>query len=262
MAEARLAGRVAVVTGAGRGIGREIALRCAAEGASVALAARSTQALDAVAAEIGGAGGRALVVPTDLRAPAEVEYLAATVERELGPADLLVNSGGVTGPTRVLWEIEPAEWEETLQVNLTGVYLCCRAFMSAMVERRGGSVLVIGSATGKRPLYGRTPYAASKLGLVGLVRTLAWEAGPHGVRVNLISPGATDGERLRNVIRSQAEAKGISLDAARDELTEASPLHRFVDPEHVAEAAVFLASDAAASITGEDFNVSAGMTMY
>jgi NAD(P)-dependent dehydrogenase (short-subunit alcohol dehydrogenase family) len=203
-----------------------------------------------------------VAVPTDLRRDEDVRALAATVERELGSADLLVNNSGIAGPTRVLWEIDPAEWEETIQVNLTGVYRCCHAFLPGMVARGRGSVVVIGSATGKRPLFGRTPYAATKLGLVGLVRTLAWETGPHGVRVNLISPGATEGDRIEAVIASQAEAKGISRESARDELTVASPLRRFVDPAHIAEAVVFLGSDAAASITGEDLNVSAGMTTY
>jgi NAD(P)-dependent dehydrogenase (short-subunit alcohol dehydrogenase family) len=131
-----------------------------------------------------------------------------------------------------------------------------------MIERGSGSVVLIGSVTGKRPLYARTPYAASKLALVGLVRTLAWELGPLGMRANLISPGPVEGERLERVIQGQADAKNISLEEARAQLSSGSPLQRFVPPDDVAEAAVFLASDAAASITGEDFNVTAGLAMY
>lgn len=258
----RLLGRVAVVTGAGSGIGRAIAVKCAAEGAHVALAARSEDRLRETAEHIEAAGGSALPVVTDLRDGRQVTSLAKTVERELGNADLLVNNSGVAGPTSVLWEIEPEDWEETLRVNLTGAYLCCRAFLPGMVSRRSGNVVVIGSATGKRPLYGRTPYSASKLGLVGLVRTLAWEAGEHGIRVNLISPGPVSGERIERVIEAQAKIKGITRDEARDELTSGSPLHKFVTPEDVAEAVVFLASDAARSVTGEDFNVSAGLVMH
>ena len=262
MPDRRLAGRVAVVTGAGRGIGRAIALQMAAEGASVALAARSADALDATAGAIVAGGGRAIAVPTDLRVAGDVDRLLATVEHDLGPVDLLVSNSGIPGPTKVLWETEPAEWTAALEVNLIGTYLCCRAFLPGMVARRQGSVVVIGSATGKRPLHGRTAYAASKLGLVGLVRSLAWETGRHDIRVNLISPGPTDGDRMRNVIRGQSESRGLSLEEAREEFTGATALARFVDPAHVAEAAVFLASDAAASITGEDLNVSAGMAMF
>jgi NAD(P)-dependent dehydrogenase (short-subunit alcohol dehydrogenase family) len=258
----RLGGKVAVVTGAGQGLGRAIALRCAAEGAQVALAARSEELLAEVAEVIEKTGGRALAVPTDVRDPTQVSRLAETVTKELGGADVLVNNSGIGGPTAVLWETEPDDWDETLRVNLTGTFLCCRAFLPAMVDRGSGSVVVIGSVTGKRPLIGRTPYSASKLGLVGLVRTLAWEAGRHGIRVNLISPGPIDGERLNRVIAGQAEVKSITFEEAREQFASGSPLGRFVAPDDVAEAVVFLASDASASITGEDLNVSAGLAMY
>jgi NAD(P)-dependent dehydrogenase (short-subunit alcohol dehydrogenase family) len=257
-----LAGKVAVVTGAGRGIGRAIALRYAAEGADIALAARSGEELEKVAAMIEQQGRRALSVVTDVRDPDQVMRLADVVLEKFDTVDILVNNSGVTGPTSVLWEVEPERWDETIRVNLTGVYLCCRAFLPSMIARQSGSVIVIGSATGKRPLYGRTPYAASKLGLVGLVRTLAWEVGEYGVRANVISPGAVEGDRIDAVIRAQAAAKRVTPEAARAELSSGSPLRRLVSPEHIAEAAVFLGSDAAASVTGEDLNVTAGLTMY
>lgn len=257
-----LEGKVAVVTGGGRGIGRAIALHCAAEGADVALAARSADQIEEVGAEIEQQGRRALAVVTDLRHADQVSRLAATVAEELGDVDVLVNNSGIAGPMSVLWETEPEEWQETIQVNLVGTYLCCRAFLPGMVSRRSGSIVVIGSMTGKRPLHGRTPYAASKLALVALVRTLAWEVGEHGIRVNLVSPGAVDGPRLAKVIEGQASTRGITSEEARDELAAASPLRRFVDPDDVAQAVAFLASDAASSVTGEDFNVTAGTAMY
>jgi NAD(P)-dependent dehydrogenase (short-subunit alcohol dehydrogenase family) len=131
-----------------------------------------------------------------------------------------------------------------------------------MIERGRGSIVVIGSTTGKRPLYGRTPYAASKLGLVGLVRTLAVELGPLGVRVNLISPGAVAGPRIEGVIRAQARAAGMSYEAVHEEATKTTPLRRLIPPEDIAAAAIFLASDASASTTGEDLNVSGGLAMH
>jgi NAD(P)-dependent dehydrogenase (short-subunit alcohol dehydrogenase family) len=168
----------------------------------------------------------------------------------------------VAGPTAPLWEISPEDWEATLRVNVTGTFLCCRTLLPAMIKRRSGSIIVVGSATGKRPLHGRTPYATSKLGLVGLVRTLAWEAGTHGIRVNLISPGYVAGPRIDRVIDAQAHALDITPEEARQRLISPSPLARLTDPEDVAAAAVFLASPAAASITGEDLNVSTGVVMY
>ena len=116
--------------------------------------------------------------------------------------------------------------------------------------------------TGKRPLYGRTPYAASNMALVGIARTLAWEVGEYGIRVNAISPGAVEGERIKRVVHNQAVAQGISEEEALRQFTSSSPLSRLVPPGDIAAAAIFLASDKSASITGEDLNVSAGTVMY
>jgi NAD(P)-dependent dehydrogenase (short-subunit alcohol dehydrogenase family) len=131
-----------------------------------------------------------------------------------------------------------------------------------MIERQAGSIVIIGSMTGKRPLVGRTPYAASKMAVLGLARTLAWEAGAYNIRVNVISPGPVEGERIDSVFRKLAEAKGISPAEVRQQFLRDSPLGHIIPPDDVAKVAVFLASDRAASITGEDVNVSAGMTMY
>ncbi len=257
-----LENRVALVTGAGRAIGREIALTLAAEGADVVLAARSVDAMEEVAALIREGGRQALVVPMDLAEPSSVAAGAEQALREMGRVDVLVNNSGVGGPSRPLWEIEPQEWEDTFRVNVTGAFLLCRALLPAMVEARRGSVVFIGSVTGKRPLIHRTPYAASKMALVGLVRTLATEVGPYGVRVNLISPGAVEGDRLEWVLEQQAKAKGSTVAQARDEFASASPLRRTVTATDVARATAFLASDSAAAITGEDMNVNAGLAMY
>jgi NAD(P)-dependent dehydrogenase (short-subunit alcohol dehydrogenase family) len=254
--------KIAVITGGGRGLGRVIALACAREGADLVLASRSVEALQETMAEVESLGRQALVVATDIRHEDSVRNLAEHALARFGRIDILVNNTGITGPTAPLWEITPAEWEETFAVNVTGAYLCCRAFLPSMIERRSGSILFISSMTGKRPLFGRTPYAAGKLALVGLARTLAWETGPYGIRVNVISPGPIEGERVERVIRNQAQAEGISEDEARRRFTSSSPLGRLVPPGDIADAVVFLASDKAASITGEDLNVSAGTVMY
>src|SRR6266702_7027420 len=254
--------KIAVVTGGGRGIGRAIALAYAREGANLVLASRSQEALEETRAMVEDLGCKALAVPTDIRQEESVRNLAEQALNQFGRVDILVNNSGIAGPTAPLWNITLAEWEETFAVNVTGVYLCCRAFLPGMIEQRSGCIVIIGSMTGKRPLFGRTPYSASKMALVGLARTLAWEVGPYGIRVNVISPGGVEGERIEWVIRKQAEAKGISIDEARREFTSSSPLGHLVPASDVAEATVFLATDRAASITGEDLNVSAGTVMY
>ena len=131
-----------------------------------------------------------------------------------------------------------------------------------MIERRSGSIINIGSITGKKPLLGRTPYAATKLGLVGLTRSLALEAGQYGIRVNLISPGFVAGPRIDRVIDMQAAARGVSSQEVRADFESQSPLGRMTEPGEIAAAAVFLASEAASGITGADLNVNAGVVMY
>jgi len=180
----------------------------------------------------------------------------------LGPVRVVVANAGIAGPTAPLHEITLADWRETIATDLDGVFLTFRAFIPAMIERRDGSLIAISSMTGKRPLHGRTPYAAAKMGVIGLVRTLATELGPYQIRVNAICPGAVAGPRIDRVLALQAAARGITEEAARAEMTGLSPLRRLVRAEEVAEACVFLASDGSAAVTGEDLNVAAGVVMY
>lgn len=258
----QLEDKVAVITGAGGGIGREIAVAFAAEGADVVLAARSEDKLEETRELVEEKGRAGLVVPTDVTDPEQVDALAEQARDHFDHVDVLVANSGVEGPTQALWEIDPDDWRETIDVNLTGVFLCCRALLPPMVERGEGSVVVIGSILGKHAVLGRTPYAASKLGLVGMVRGLAMDAGAHGVRVNLISPGAVEGERLNRVIQAQADNAGKSFDEMRETLAGQGALDQLTQPQDVASAAVFLASPAAASTTGEDLNVTAGLVMH
>src|SRR5579864_4027046 len=253
--------KIAVITGGGQGIGRAIALACASAGANVVLASRSEEALHETRTEVERMGREALVIPTDITQEASVRNLADRALAHFGRVDILVNNSGVTGPVKPLWEVTLDEWQATFDINVTGAFLCCRAFLPSMIERRTGSIIFIASMTGKRPLYGRTTYGAGKLALVGMARTLAWETGPYNIRVKVISPGAVAGERLERVFRTQAEVEHTSVDEARRKFTETSPLHRLVSPSDIADAVVFLASDRAASITGEDLNVSAGTVM-
>ena len=258
----KLDGKVVVVTGAGRGIGREIALNCARQGGSMVLAARSVEALQKVADLIEADGGEALEVETDVSDPGAVAALADQVLSRWGRVDVLVNNSGIGGPSAPLWEVRPEDWEETFAVNVTGVYLCCQAMLPSMIERQSGSIINIGSITGKRPLLNRTPYAASKAALIGLTRTLAVETGPHQIRVNLVSPGFVAGERIEWVFEQQAAQQGRSVDDVRADAEKMTPLRRLVSAYDVARTVAFLASDESAGITGTDVNVTAGLVMY
>jgi NAD(P)-dependent dehydrogenase (short-subunit alcohol dehydrogenase family) len=253
--------RVAVVTGGNRGIGRAIAVALAADGFAVAVTARDADTLADTVAAIEADGGTALALPCDVRDEESVTTMARDVA-DLGQVHTVVANAGIAGPTAPLHEIQLAEWRNCLATDLDGVFLTFRAFVPAMIESGAGSLVAISSMTGKRPLHGRTPYAAAKMGVIGLVRTLAVELGPHGIRVNAVCPGAVAGPRIDDVIRRQAATRGITEDEALLAFTGASPLARLVKANEVATACAYLASDAAASITGEDLNVSAGVVMY
>jgi NAD(P)-dependent dehydrogenase (short-subunit alcohol dehydrogenase family) len=256
-----LSARVAAVTGANRGIGRAIAVALAAGGFTVAASARDPASLADTVAEAEKAGGTAVPLACDVRDEASVAAMAAQAEA-LGPVQAVVANAGVAGPTRPLHELTLEDWRDTLATDLDGVFLTFRGFIPAMIERRAGSLIAISSMTGKRPLHGRTPYAAAKMGVIGLVRTLATELGPYDIRVNAVCPGPVAGPRIDEVIRKQAAARGITEEQARAAFTGASPLGRLVEAGEVAAACVFLASDDSAAVTGEDLNVAAGVVMY
>jgi NAD(P)-dependent dehydrogenase (short-subunit alcohol dehydrogenase family) len=254
--------RVAVVTGANRGIGRAIAEGLAADGYTLAVTARDPATLADTVAVIEGRSGAVAAFPCDVRDEGSVAALAAAVLERWGAVHTVVANAGVAGPTAPLHEISLEEWRDCLAADLDGVFLTFRAFAPALIAAGQGSLIAISSMTGKRPLLNRTPYAAAKMGVIGLVRTLALELGPHGIRVNAVCPGAVAGPRIEDVIRRQAAARGISEAEALGAFTAASPLGRLVEADEVARACAFLASDAAGSITGEDLNVTAGVVMY
>jgi NAD(P)-dependent dehydrogenase (short-subunit alcohol dehydrogenase family) len=253
--------RVAVVTGGNRGIGRAITLALARSGVTVVPTARDTSSLEDTVAAVRDVGGVAVGRGGDVRDPDSMAELAASV-RELGTVTTVVANAGTAGPTAPLHEIDPAEWRDCLVTDVDGVFHTFRAFLPEMIERGSGSLIAISSMTGKRPLHGRTPYAAAKMAVIGLVRSLALELGPHGIRANTVCPGAVAGPRIEDVIARQAAARGIGVDEARAGFTAASPLGKLVEADEVGAVCAFLASDAATAITGEDLNVSAGAVMY
>ena len=257
-----LTGKVAIVTGGTRGLGLRIAATLVKAGAQVVITGRDPDALAKATAVLGPTGDAVVGVDCDIRDELAVANVVSGARARFDRIDLLVNNSGIAGPTAPLWETPTQQWRDTITTNVIGTFLCCRAVLPTMIGQRSGSIVTIGSMTGKRPLYGRTGYASSKTALIGLTRTLAMEAGPYGVRVNLVSPGPLEGERIQRVFDAQATTRGISPEDARREMVSESPLGRLVPPDDVATVVAFLASDAAASITGEDLNVSAGIVMY
>ncbi len=253
--------RVAVVTGANRGIGRAVAAALAADGFDVAVTARDPATLANTVVDVEKAGAMALPLACDVRDEESVAAVAAAAAG-LGPVHTVVANAGVAGPTAPLHELTLAEWRDCLATDLDGVFLTFRAFVPALIQAGEGCLIAISSMTGKRPLHGRTPYAAAKMGVIGLVRTLALELGPHRVRVNAVCPGAVAGPRIEDVVRRQAAARGISEEEALAAFTGSSPLGRLVEAGEVARACAYLASDGAAAVTGEDLNVTAGVVMY
>lgn len=261
-----LAGKVALVTGAGRGIGRVISLRLARAGAQLVLTGRDRAGLEETARLIGEfetqVQSKPLICHLDLLDPSSVDSAVEEALIAFGHIDILVNNSGITGKSAPLWELSEADWDEGIDTNLKGPFLVSKAVIPAMLKQKSGSIIFIGSVTGKRPLINRSVYAASKLGMVGMMRTLALELGRYGVRVNLISPGFVAGPRLDGVIETVAKLEKISSEKEHAKWLEMIPLGKFVSPENIADGVLFFASDRSAGITGDDLNISGGLVMY
>ena len=249
-----LAGRTALVTGAGNGLGRALALALSGAGARVILAGRTAATLRETA-ELAGRPGQTVVATCDAASPESVDALRASLAGE--DIGLLVNNAGVGGPVKAITDIEPAEWDEVFGANVRSIYLMCRAFLPAMYDRGGGDVINVASVTGKRPLTRRTPYAASKMAVLGLTRTLAFEAGPRGVRVNSLSPGPCRGERMQRNFTAEAAATGTSYEQAEEAFVSRAALRRLVEEDEVALAV--LAMLRMPGLCGADIDLSAGM---
>ena len=251
----RVAGRTAVVTGAGNGLGRAISLALVARGARVVLVGRRQELLESVATEADALSGSVRVATADVADPASVAALATELSDET--VEVLVNNAGVPGPVAPLIEIEPHEWDDVFAVNVRGVYLMCRAFLPGMVSRGAGDVINVASISGKRPLTRRTPYTASKMAVIGLTTTLAFEVGPLGVSVNSLSPGPVDGPRMTRNFEMEAARTGTTYAEAEEAYVSRAALHRMLSEDEVATAVVAMLH--MPGLCAADIDLSAGM---
>lgn len=258
-----LAEKVAVITGGGRGIGRAMALKFAAEGAAVVVAARTQSEIDAVAREIREAGGRAAAVSTDVSDEKQCERLIKEATSQFGRVDILANNGGEYGPVKPIEEITPAEWDGVIAVHLRGAYLLTRLVLPGMYARNSGVILNISSLSAKSAFGWGSPYAAAKAGMLGMTRVVAAEAARKGVRVNAICPGpVTETKMSKDLGQTLAEKLGVSKEVQLKGFLETILQGRGQTANEIAAAALFLCSDAASAITGQALNVDGGAAFY
>jgi ketoreductase len=252
--------RVALVTGAGRGIGRAIALAFAAEGARVAVTARTTAEVNEVVEVIRSGGSDAVAISADLADRSVPAALVAQVTREIGPVAILVNNAGVgsSASPRPVADFDDAFWDLSLAVNLTAPYLLSKAVLLDMLAKKHGRIITVASIAGKIGTLHGAAYSASKHGVLGLTRSLALEVAANGVTVNAICPGPVHTLMNDRRIEYDAQRRGVSFEEQERIQT---PLGRRLEPEEIAPLAVYLASDAAGAVTGQAYNVCGGLLM-
>lgn len=227
----KLDGKVAIVTGGGRGIGRAVALALARDGASVVVSSRTTSEIEEVAQEVRELGQRALAAQADVSSETDVSNLVARALEAFGRIDILVNNAATNLPVRCVRDLTLTEWNRVLGVNLTGPFLCCRAVLPTMIEQHAGKIINVSSIGGRRGAAGRSPYRPTKAALINFTECLAAEVKQYGIDANCVCPGATATRMLTDIDR----AKGRS---------------DLMQPEEIAEVVLFLASPESSAITG------------
>lgn len=246
-----LQGKRVLVTAGAQGIGLAIARRFLEAGAEVHVCDVDEAACKAAAA----AHPRLGVSVTDVSSEAQVQAMFGELAKKWGKLDALANNAGVAGPTNRLEETTLDAWQRTLDVNLTGTFLCARSAVPLLRAAGGGSIVNISSVAGRLGFSLRTPYSASKFGLAGLTQTWAMELGPSNIRVNSVLPGVVSGDRVERVIAARAAAGGVSNDAMREQLVDKVSLRRMTSPQDVANQVAYLCSDEGAIISGQSISV-------
>ncbi len=255
-----LAGKVAVITGPAKGMGAAVTLAFAREGARLVLAGRDMEAIAPVAAEARTLGAEVLEVACDVLSEAQTAALAQSAMHQFGAIDILVNIAGGSGPIgKTGWETTGEEFDDIVLLNMGGCFNTIRAVLPHMIERRSGKIVNVGGTFGMHGKAGRLAYSSSKWGLRGITKSFAIEAGPHNINVNCVAPGMVDGPRFRTKVCAEMARKlGISLEEAMRRHAEGYALRRVSASEDVANACLFLASEASRQITGVDLPVDGG----
>jgi len=253
-----LDGKVAIITGASKGIGRALSLRFGREGAAVICTARSADLVQETTAQVKAAGGRALAVVCDAAVEDDVRRMVAAGVKEFGKIDTLVNNAGDGGPTKPVQDYLMEDWRYTIDSCLTSSYVCMRFVVPEMIKCGGGAIVNISSGAGRRGLPYRIGYCSAKAGQVGMTFGMALELAEHNIRVNCVAPGAVEGDRIDRVIAGQAQVRGISVEQMRKAMVERSPLKRMVTADDIVDATVFFCSDMTRSVSGQVLAVNAG----
>ena len=243
--------RKVLITAGASGIGRHIAEAFLAAGDAVYTCDIDAQALKATAADLEGLR----VGMCDIGDRGQIEAMVADAAEQLGGIDVLVNNAGIAGPTAPVQDVEPDDWDRVLQVDLTGTFLVTKFSIPHLIRSSQGSIIIMSSSAGRFGYPNRSPYAAAKWGLIGLMKTLAMELGPHNIRANAILPGSVAGDRIERIFEGRARVSGKSLEEVREISMEHRSIKRLIDPKDIAKLAVYLASDAAKMISGQSFPI-------
>lgn len=259
----KLAGQIAIVVGSARGIGAAIARTFSQEGASIVPVdiEKMKPQLDEVAQEITQKGGKAIAIVADCTDDTQVKKMVDETIRRWGKINILINSAGLRGPLVAVQEITEQEWDAVLAVNLKAAFLCCKAILKYMIKQKSGSIVSISGTAGKEGMALRGSLCAAKWGLLGLSQTIAKEAGPFGIRANVICPGGVDEADLRTMYAERAKGLGMAFSELEKSVLEQTPLRKYASHDEIAKAALFLASSDSSHTTGEALNVSGGRLM-
>lgn len=252
-----LAGKVAMITGAGAGIGRSVALRLAEAGCAVGLFDLDRAGVTATQHKIVALGGRAAVAVGDVSSRADVNAAHRLIADTLGAVDILVNNAGIL-TTNAFLEVSEDQWRKTFAINLDGAFFCCQAVLGGMVERQSGCIVNMSSWTGKQGVANHAAYGATKAGLINLTQSLATEFGPYGIRIHAVCPGIIVETDMRTAAEELNHIQGLPNVETR---VQAVPLRRGGLPQEIADVVAFLTSDAAAYMTGQAINVTGGLWM-